>query len=435
MTINAVERLGARPDLGGFRQLDPGGERAGAGWPSWARWNAGIPQRYTIGVEEELMLLDPAHFSLVQSGEKVLRRLPDGLSAHVSPETHAAVIELATGIHADVAGAVTELAALRCQLARELRAMGLRAASAGIYPLAYSGEWTVSGSARYRMVANSLRALARRSPTLALHVHVGVPDAEDAIRLLNRLRSAVPLLLALSANSPFCQGRDSGFASMRTAIFGGFPRTGIARCFADYTDYVETVDALIASAALTDPSFLWWDVRLQPALGTVEVRVMDAQTCVADAAALIALVHSLAQLELEGEAVGPTAGPEVLAENRFLAARDGLNARLIDPLKRELVPARALLEKLLERCHAQADAVSSVELDRVARLAHSNGAERQRLWARQDGLVQLMSILTQRFAGPTDRSRPTSSPKAAHEAACRPHPDADRFGPPAEKTD
>lgn len=434
MTVTTVECLGTGHDLRGFRQVEPGREEAGADWPSWARWNSGIPQ-HTIGVEEELMLLDPAHFSLVQSSEKVLRRLPDGLSAHVSPETHAAVIELATGIHADVAGAVTELAALRCQLARELRAMGLGAASAGIYPLAYSGETRVSGSARYRMVANSMRALARREPTLALHVHVGVPDAEDAIRLLNRLRSAVPLLLALSANSPFCQGRDSGFASMRTAIFGGFPRTGIARCFADYTDYVETVDALIASAALTDPSFLWWDVRLQPALGTVEVRVMDAQTCVADAAALIALVHSLAQLELEGEAVGPTAGPEVLAENRFLAARDGLNARLIDPLKRELVPARALLEKLLERCHAQADAVSSVELDRVARLAHSNGAERQRLWARQDGLVELMSILTQRFAGPTGRSRPTSSPKAAHEAACRPHPDADRFGPPAEKPD
>ncbi len=348
------------------------------------------------------MLLEPAHFSLMQSSEKVLRRLPDGLSAHVAPETHAAVIELATGIHPDVTGAMTELAALRRQLARELSAMGLRAASAGVYPLPCSGQTRVSGSARYRMVADSMRSLACREPTLALHVHVGVPDAEDAIRLLNGLRGAVPLLLALSANSPFCQGRDSGFASMRTVIFQGFPRTGTARRFADYADYVDAVDALIASGALTDPSFLWWDVRLQPALGTVEVRVMDAQTSIADTAALVALVHSLARLELEGVAVGRPAGPEVLAENRFLAARDGLDARLIDPMKRELVPARPLLESLLARCRAHADAVSSVELDRVARLAQSNGAERQRLWARRDGLAELMSILTQRFARPRD---------------------------------
>jgi carboxylate-amine ligase len=240
-------------------------------------------------------------------------------------------------------------------------------------------------------------------------VHVGVPDAEDAVRLLNRLRGAVPLLLALSANSPFCQGRDSGFASMRTVLFQAFPRTGTARCFADYTDYVEAVDALIASGALPDPSYLWWDVRLQPALGTVEVRVMDAQTSAADTAALVALVHSLAQFELEGDARGRPAGPEVLAENRFLAARDGLDARLIDPTRRALVPARALLQDLVARCRAQTDAVSAAELDRVARLAQSNGAERQRAWARQDGLVELMTTLTERFARPTERSRLNSA--------------------------
>jgi carboxylate-amine ligase len=120
-------------------------------------------------------------------------------------------------------------------------------------------------------------------------------------------------------------------------IFQAFPRTGLPRIFESYADYVESVDALIGSGAIPDPSFLWWDVRLQPALGTVEVRVMDAQSTVGDVAALVALIQSLARLELEGDSAAPTPGAEALAENRFLAARDGMNARLIDPNARRLI--------------------------------------------------------------------------------------------------
>lgn len=351
------------------------------------------------------MLLDPSVFSLAQSGEKVLRRLSGELRALTAPETHASVIELATGIHSDVAGAVAELAALRARLDRELRAMGLIAASAGMYSLAYAGETRVSGSARYGVVADSMRMLARREPTLALHVHIGVPDPEEAIRVLNGLRGAVPVLLALSANSPFCQGQHTGFASTRTVIFQAFPRTGTARRFSGYADYVQAVDALIASGALPDPSFLWWDVRLQPALGTVEVRVMDAQTTVADTAALIALVHSLPRLELESESPEKGVGAEVLAENRFLAARNGLDARLIDPLVRQLVPVRALLGALLASCRAHARALGcDFELDQIRRLATANGADRQRAWVRVGGLVEQVQTLSELFPVPTGRS-------------------------------
>ena len=243
-----------------------------------------------------------------------------------------------------------------------------------------------------------MRSLANREPTLALHVHVGVPDPDDAVRLLNGLRPAVPVLLALSANSPFSRGRDTGFASARTVIFQAFPRTGTARRFADYADYVRSIEPLIASGGLPDPSFLWWDVRLQPALGTVEIRVMDAQSTLTDTAALIALVQSLARLVLEGEAIGEDVGPEVLAENRFLAARDGLQARLIDPGKGALTPIRALIEELLTRCHPHAAALGcSSELDRVQQLADANGAVRQREWAEEAGLTKLMSTLTACF--------------------------------------
>jgi len=365
--------------------------------PEWAAWNRSEKRRYTIGVEEEVMLLHAHDHSLAQSSQAVLARLSDELSAQTSPETHACVIELVTEIRTDVASAVRELAALRARLASELEAMGLCAASAGVYPLAWSGETRVAGSGRYGLVAESMRSLARREPTLALHVHVGVPDAEEAIRVMNGLRQAVPLLLALSANSPFVQGSDSGLSSARTVIFQGFPRTGTARRFSSYADYVGAVDALIASGAIPDPSFLWWDVRLQPALGTVEVRVMDAQPQIADSAGLIALVQALAHLSREDQSTDDRLGPEVLAENRFLAARDGLDARLIDPVKRELVPARAQLATLLTRCREHADPVCSVELDRVSRLMHANGAERQRAWAREHGVPALTSMLTQRY--------------------------------------
>ena len=138
------------------------------------------------------------------------------------------MIELATGIHPDVDGVVAELASLRDRLARELGAMGLSVAAAGTHPLTVREETEVSGAARYRALDDSLRVLARREPTMALHVHVGVPAPEDAIRLLNGLRRNIPVLLALSANSPFWQGRDSGFASARTVIFQAFPAHGPA---------------------------------------------------------------------------------------------------------------------------------------------------------------------------------------------------------------
>jgi glutamate---cysteine ligase / carboxylate-amine ligase len=254
-----------------------------------------------------------------------------------------------------------------------------------------------------------MRMLARREPTLALHVHVGVPDPEDAVQLLNGLREVVPVLLALSANSPFNRGRDSGYASARTVIFQAFPRTGTARRFAGYGDYVEAVDVLIASGALPDPSFLWWDVRLQPTLGTVEVRAMDAQSSVADSAPLVALVQSLSMLQLEGEPAGPATAPEVLAENRFLAARDGAQAQLINPTTRRLEPLRELAADLVERCRPCAAALGcAAQLEQIARLAAANGADLQRAWAREGGLPGLAAILARRFtaAEPDDRGQP-----------------------------
>ena len=244
----------------------------------------------------------------------------------------------------------------------------------------------MSSGQRYEFVYGSMRELARREPTFALHVHVGVPTPNTGIRLVNRMRGHLPLLLALSVNSPFWQGRDSGLASARTPLFQAFPRVGIPRRFRDYAEYVETVDLLIRCDGFPEPSYLWWDVRPQPRFGTVEVRIMDAQSTVADTGAIVALVQSIARLEIEENWISEKLLrlPEVLDENRFIAARDGMRADLIDPRVEARVPARELLAELLEACEPHARALGCPEaLHRAEELGERTGADRQLERARQ----------------------------------------------------
>jgi carboxylate-amine ligase len=370
----------------------------------WAAWQRSEP--YTIGLEEEVMLLDPEDWSLAQRSDDVLPHLPAGLAKHVSAETHQGAIELATEPHATVGEAIAQLAELRAWLAEELSAQGLAVAAAGTHPFALWSETRVSPASRYQVILRTMADLARREPTFALHVHVGVPDPERAIRLLNQLRAHAPLLLALSANSPFWQGRSTGLASSRTSVFGAFPRTGLPRRFHSYGDWVATVDALLRCGAFPEPTFLWWDIRPQPALGTVEVRVMDAQTDVRATAALVALVQSLGRLELE-EGHAPellVAGEELLAENRFLAARDGIEADLLDPTAELRRPARAQLRAVLDAARPHADVLGCrTELETVARLALEPPFLRQLDVAERPGrLPGLMAELAAAFV-PEDR--------------------------------
>ncbi len=371
------------------------------------------------------MILDAGGPGLAQCGDQVLARMPGRLRDHAGTETHAAVMELRTGAHQLVPAAISELAELRAALSATLAETGLRSASAGTYPLALAQTVALSRGPRYRKIARTMRALAHRSPTMALHVHVGVPDPEDAIRVLNGLRSAVPPLIALAANSPFCEGRDGGFASERTAIFQAFPRTGLPRAFEDYEEYVRAVDALVESGALPDPTFLWWDLRLQPALGTVEVRVMDAQMEVADTAAIVALVQSLANMALEGE-LESWGAPEVLAENRFLAARDGMQASLIGERSRALEPVAATIDALIRRCRPHAELLGCAEALETARgLAAANGACRQRRRALMHGsLGSVLEMLARRFSPlaelPAGRPEPSLPAWAAPAVQAKP---------------
>jgi carboxylate-amine ligase len=356
--------------------------------PAWAEWRARTCDELTIGIEEEFMLVDPVDWSLAFRSDEVKASLPAELRDRVTLETHAAVMEIATGVHHRVADAVSELSRLRRRLARALAEQGLRPAVAGTHPCAVASDTLLSSDPRYRQIGETMRVLARREPTLATHVHIGVASPGRAIRLLNQLRAHLPLLLALSANSPFWRGRASGFASTRTTLFDAFPRSGLPRSFRDYADWVASVERLLRSGAIGDPSFLWWDLRLQPRYGTVEVRIMDGQSCVEDVAAVVALVQALASVELErrdGAGPEPRTG-ELIEESRFLAARDGMAALLIDVGSGERIPAIDQLERILGACRRHARRLGSErELAFVHGLVGDNGAVRQLAEAGSDG--------------------------------------------------
>jgi glutamate---cysteine ligase / carboxylate-amine ligase len=367
---------------------------------AWSRWVAVADAPWTVGLEEEVMLLDPSDWSLASHGDAVMAQLTGELASHTSTETHGSALELRTDPTPTVSSSSRQLEHLRGELARELGALQLKAAVAGMHPFTSWQDTKVSKGDRYRFLHGSMRELARREPTFALHVHVAVPDPERALLALNRMRSHLPLLLALSANSPFWQGRETGLASARTPLFQAFPRVGIPRAFRDYGDYVGTIDLLLRCEAFPEPTFLWWDVRLQPRFGTIEVRIMDAQTTIADSAALAALVQCLVRLEAtEGSGIDLAVElPEVLAENRFLAARDGAEASLIDARAGCRSPVCDVLESILEQCapHAE-DLDCSEELAWTRDLAAAPRPERQldlaRGPAKLPGLVEALAAL------------------------------------------
>jgi carboxylate-amine ligase len=364
----------------------------------WSEWRPHPSAEYTLGVEEEVMLVHPEGWALAHQIDRVITSLPDDFRRQVTAETHMSTLELATGVHAKVTSAAAELRAMRVALDQALGSLGLMAAGAGTHPFAVWHDTVVSTGSRQQIVYGSMRELARREPTFALHVHVGIADCERAIVVANRMRAHLPLLLAVSANSPFWQGRDTGLASARTPLFQAFPRVGIPRAFASYEEYVETVDLLIRCDAFPEPTFLWWDVRPQPRLGTVEVRIMDTQTTVAATSALVALVQSIARLEAEeGYASDELlSSPEVLSENRFLAARDGVSAELVDPRAERRVPVRELLTDLLEAASPHAEDLGCADdLAGVQDLVDRPAAARQLRVAREPkrlpGLVQEMA--------------------------------------------
>jgi glutamate---cysteine ligase / carboxylate-amine ligase len=355
--------------------------------------NFGGAADFLLGVEDELLLVDPVTHALDHNTMEVLERLSlDPLEGAAFPDSYAGLVELATPICTDASHAAGCVAALR----QRVRAVGATAIGAGLHPTAAFGDVVHVPGARYRLIAAEMRGLQARTPTCALHVHVAMPDPDTAIRACNALREHLPLLQALAANSPFWHGRDSGLASARAQVFRAFPRSEIPPAFASYDEYAESVEAVAAAGDLPDYTYLWWDIRPHPVLGTVEVRAMDSQSSLRSIAGLTALVHALARWAAEQR--GPWERRQVLMESSFRAARDGLDATLWHngALCPAVDVARATVE--LARPHA-VELGSDAALEEIERLLiEGNGATLQRAAYARGGLPALFAHLERETA-------------------------------------
>jgi carboxylate-amine ligase len=342
---------------------------------------------YTVGIEEELMILDGATLDLTSRIDDLVR--PDDESA-VKPELHQSVLEIATEPAATVADAGAQLRRLRAEVKERAADHGLRIAAAGTHPFALWQDQRISPEERYRGLIDQLGFVARQEVIFGLHVHVGVEDPDTAIRVANGLRQQAPLLLALSANSPFWAGEDTGMASARTPIFAQFPRVGLPPHYADWEDWVRRIEFMTRAGMVSDHTWFWWDVRVSPSFGTVELRVMDVQTRVEHTLGLAALVQALVRELAEGEPVDVVPG-ELIAENRWQAARHGLEGELVDLRSGERVATAEMARRTVERVREHA-ADELGALDEL--LDAGNGAVRQRrIHAANRDLSELVSEL------------------------------------------
>ncbi|MFN2616851.1 MAG: carboxylate-amine ligase [Thermoleophilaceae bacterium] len=338
---------------------------------------------YTLGIEEELMIVDEETLELANSIEGVLDALSEvSKDGEVKPELMESVCEIATTPCRNTREAGLQLRSLRGLVQQVAQERGLRIGSAGTHPFAMWEDQRIVSRPRYRDLVAGLQFVARQEIIFGIHVHVGVDDPDKAIHVTNGLRVHLPLLLALSANSPFWRGDPTGLDSTRTPIFRAFPRVGIPPRYDDYEDYVKRITFMTDCKVIRDYTYLWWDVRPHPNFGTVEIRVMDSQTRVEHTLALAALVQAMVKELCEHFAARKRLSRypyEMLDENKWLAARHGLEGELVDLPKTTRVQVRDLAHRLMERLRPHAEELGSVaEFDGLEDiLENGNGASRQ----------------------------------------------------------
>jgi carboxylate-amine ligase len=337
---------------------------------------------FTVGIEEELMLVDAESLDLAQAIEPFLARLPDEFAGQVKPELMQAVLEIATKPCANVGEAGEELRRLRQVVIDSAEQQGLRIGAAATHPFALCEDQRVVDRPRYRELVEELGYIALREIIFGTHVHVGIRGPDRAIYVADGIRRYLPLLLALSANSPFWEGRRTGMMSSRVPVFRAFPREGIPPHYGTWEIYSNRVELMMRAGAIEDYTFLWWDVRPHPNLGTVEVRIFDQQTRLEHTVALASLVVCVARRlcilydAKEAMVEYPT---ELVDDNKVRAAVQGTDGVLIDFRRGKRIPARQMAHDLVVLLADHADALGCrAELEGVEDLiANGTGAHRQ----------------------------------------------------------
>ena len=347
--------------------------------------NFGSGDQYTLGVEEEYMLLDGESFDLVQHVDTVLSAAQNGeLTDRIGPELMQSVVEISTPVCKSVADVDSELRKLRGLVSGISRERGMRVGSAGTHPFSLFERQRITARDRYRNLVDQLQYVARRELIFGMHIHVAVDDPDKAIQIVNGLLPHLAPLLALSASSPFWRGEPTGLASSRQIVFSAFPRSGPPPRFRDYEDYALVVGQLERTGCIADYTHIWWDIRPHPKWGTIEVRICDAVTRLEDAVAIAAycqaLVKQLSERYDAGDEI-PSYHRILTSENKWLAARYGLDAPVMDLATGSRIrsPIAKLVRRTLRDLEPHARELGSErELEGIAALiGRGNSAERQ----------------------------------------------------------
>jgi carboxylate-amine ligase len=339
-------------------------------------------QPFTLGVEEEFQIVDPETWELRSHVSELLASSAATFGDQIKPEMHQSIVEVGTKICGGVDELAEEIIRNRRGLADAAERVGLRVAAAGTHPFSSWMDQVISQGERYQNIVEELQQLARSLLIFGLHVHVGIPDRSLAIELMNEARYFLPHLLALSTSSPFWIGRDTGLKSYRTTVFRRFPRTGIPDSFESWSEYQEYVELLVQLRSVDDAKKIWWDIRPHPTFGTLEFRICDVPTAPRATIAIAALVQAIVVklYKLRTANLGfRLYHRRLIEENKWRAARWGLDGKLVDFGRRREVPMRELALELLAIVDDVVDELGSrreIEYIRTI-LAEGTSADRQ----------------------------------------------------------
>ena len=375
-----------------------------------------MAHRFTIGVEEEFQIIDPATCELRSHVSELVAAASPSIGEQVKHELHQSIVEMGTKICENVSELRIEMHRTRGELVAAAERVGLQVAAAGTHPFSSWIDQVISPGERYKNIVEELQQLARSLLIFGMHVHVAMPDKQTMIDLLNNVGYFVPHLLALSTSSPFWMGRNTGLKSFRTTVFRRFPRTGVPERFESWGEYEEYIHLLIKLNCIDDAKKIWWDVRPHPTFGTLEFRVCDVATRVEEAVAIAALtqaivvkLHRLYQRN-QGFRFYRRA---LIEENKWRASRWGLEGKLIDFGKQTEVPMRELTLELLDFVDDVVDDLgsrSAVEYIHTI-LREGTSAERQiRVYEETKDLKAVVShLVAETRAGETSSQRATSA--------------------------
>ncbi len=345
---------------------------------------------FTIGIEEEFQVVDPKTWELRSHVAEIFEEGKITLKEQLKPEMHQSVVELGTQICPDISAARVDVFRLRRFMAELARKNGLRIAAAGTHPFSHWADVGITPNERYEQIVSDFQVVARANLIFGLHVHIGIEDRQDAIHIMNAARYFLPHLLALTANSPFWLGHDTGWQSYRSKIFDKFPRTNIPDYYGSYGEYESYVNLLMRTNCIKDRKQVWYDIRPHPTFQTLEFRVCDIPMRADETIMIAALVQALTVKlwKLLDQNLGFRLYRRALImENKWRAARWGIDGKLIDFRKEEEVPTPLLIEEIIEFVDDVVDELGSrEEVNRVRWiLAQGHGARRQLAVYRRTG--------------------------------------------------